>query len=518
MSLKDLNELALIAKSKNDSYLNKEVELNDLFKNEFKHQLEFNSADKIQYSKYTSQITTPKGLIIIFPNQWFYIASFFTEFIQELKKYKEEVNLLGLSSPEIKQMKENRVVSDDANAFITNNISDRNDVSFMVSFLSDYSWWFGSKTIDRGDYFVSPVLKLANVVNESTTYISTLAWHFSNNDRLVELLNVESEFKGSQGILQKIFYGAPGTGKSHRIEEILKGIPEEQKERVTFHPEYDYPSFVGGYRPYSEKKEEGYDVMYKFVPQVFTNMYVKAWQNPKKEYYLVIEEINRGNCAEIFGDLFQLLDRNSKYNISPSKDLLDYLQENLKDEEAEGGIKEGKMKLPINLHILASMNTSDQSLFPMDSAFKRRWEWEYIPINIYPIDERGVKNKSYDFIVKLDNDYYFRWIDFISKVNILIRRNPNLGTDKCIGNYFIKPENNIISLEEFVNKVIFYLWIDVFKDEEDSIFELRKHKITLTYEDFFPISSKGKEYLVKLLEEENVALTIYKETEEVKEE
>jgi hypothetical protein len=309
-------------------------------------------------------------------------------------------------------------------------------------------------------------------------------------------------------IFQKIYYGAPGTGKSHKIESVLENVPEMQKERVTFHPEYDYSSFVGGYKPCSETTEDGKEIIaYKFVPQVFIYIYVNAWKNLEKDYYLAIEEINRGNCAEIFGDLFQLLDRNSNYSISPSKELQDYLLKALSEGSASKGIEGNKMKLPPNLHILASMNTSDQSLFPMDSAFKRRWSWEYIPIT-YPENKHDTSSESFKFQVKIDDDNYFLWIDFIKEVNKIIKLSPNLGSDKCLGNYFIKPENLEIPFEDFINKAIFYLWIDVFKDEDESIFhELGRGT---TYEDFFPIETHGRELFIKLLSNINVNIQNYK--------
>lgn len=307
----------------------------------------------------------------------------------------------------------------------------------------------------------------------------------------------------NKSILQKIYYGAPGTGKSHKIEAILTEIPEDQKERITFHPEYDYSCFVGGYKPSSDASG---DIKYKFVPQVFTKIYIDAWKNPYKDYYLAIEEINRGNCAEIFGDLFQLLDRNSNYSISPSKELKDHLEKELTSPEEKRGIQNGKMKLPTNLHILASMNTSDQSLFPMDSAFKRRWSWEYIPINYESKNEDNSNNESYNYVVKINDTQSFKWIEFIESVNFQIKSNRNLGSDKCIGNYFIKPEDKEISLEEFVNKAIFYLWIDVFKDEDESIFSLIGNNIS--YENFFPINSNGTENVIKLLSENILDVTI----------
>lgn len=278
-------------------------------------------------------------------------------------------------------------------------------------------------------------------------------------------------------VVNKIFYGAPGTGKSHKVKEIVQG-KDKRTERITFHPEYDYSSFVGGYKP----TMDGDNIRYEFVPQAFTNIYTKAWNDLDNDYYLVIEEINRGNCAEIFGDIFQLLDRTNDYKITPSKELKEHLEIELKDNS---NIDAEKLLLPPNLNILATMNTSDQSLFPMDSAFKRRWDWEYIPIN-YSREED--KNSSAKFVVKMSDDESFKWLDFIEEVNKKISQNDNLGMDKCLGNYFIKPENDEIEIDTFINKAIFYLWNDVFKDEieEDSIF-----KNKTTYENFFPIDDEN---------------------------
>jgi len=295
--------------------------------------------------------------------------------------------------------------------------------------------------------------------------------------------------------LNTIFYGAPGTGKSHKVESILNTISDDKKERITFHPEFDNASFVGGYKPISElNTTKGEDeIKYKFVPQTFINIYVNAWKDLDSKYYLAIEEINRGNCAEIFGELFQLLDRNSNYSISPSKELREHLQKELGQEHE--GIKGGKIKLPNNLIIMATMNTSDQSLFPMDSAFKRRWAWEYVPINYDELNEDGSSNESFNYIVKIDELKGFKWIDFIKEINSEIKSNSNLGMDKCIGNYFIKARNNEIEIEELINKTVFYLWNDVFKDEENRVFPEN-----VTYEDFFPIKTKGIENLNRIIE------------------
>jgi hypothetical protein len=302
-----------------------------------------------------------------------------------------------------------------------------------------------------------------------------------------------------------IYYGAPGTGKSHTVDKKIEALDTNYYERVTFHPEYDNASFMGGYKPISVKEryedEEGHayfenEVHYKFVPQAFTNIYERAWKDTDNQYYLVIEEINRGNCAEIFGEIFQLLDRTSKYTVSASKELKEYfVNEAFKDKDHPGIIN--GLKLPPNLSILATMNTSDQSLFPMDSAFKRRWDWEYIPICYTQNDEFKNKNDSFYFEIDIEDGKKYKWIEFIEKINLNhIKFNPSLGMDKCIGNYFIKPDkDNIISLKPLINKVIFFLWNDVFKDEDNKVFE-----VNTSYEDFFPMDINGKRKIKELFD------------------
>ena len=209
--------------------------------------------------------------------------------------------------------------------------------------------------------------------------------------------------------------------------------------------------------------------MYSFVPQVFTDAYVYSYNNPTTPTYLVIEEINRGNCAQIFGDLFQLLDRKdgkSEYKIKADKDLAKYLneakdkdgQDILKDKE---GIKDGKLCLPANLHILATMNTSDQSLFPMDSAFKRRWEWEYVPINY----DTSIKSGEFKITIgKEADERKYSWVSFIEKVNEKIF-DLTQSEDKQMGNFFIKQS---IDEKGFKSKVMFYLWYEVLRDETEN--------------------------------------------------
>ena len=259
--------------------------------------------------------------------------------------------------------------------------------------------------------------------------------------------------------LQKIYYGTPGSGKSHKVKEIVEGLyPEEQERdkyvfRTTFHPDSDYASFVGCYKP---QMDETGDIKYEFTPQAFTNAYARAWKESEKQVYLVIEEINRGNCAQIFGDLFQLLDRKggvSEYPINADTDLRQYLEKDDILGKGHEGIANGKLKLPANLNIVATMNTSDQSLFPMDSAFKRRWSWECVPIN-YDDDKSGA------FAITIGNLRY-KWLEFLKAVNKKIFKATD-SEDKQMGNFFI---NGDVEKRQFIDKVMFYLWNDICKEE-----------------------------------------------------
>ena len=299
---------------------------------------------------------------------------------------------------------------------------------------------------------------------------------------------------------QQIFYGAPGTGKSHTINEETK---DEDVIRTTFHPDTDYSTFVGAYKPTTKEVDlrdlSGHKVVengevvkedrivYEFVAQSFLQAYVSAWKKyadanedePQKQY-LVIEEINRGNCAQIFGDLFQLLDRNdrgfSDYPIKADADMKRQLQKAfagllIAQKDKINAMYEGKdivsqvlngdiLLLPNNLYIWATMNTSDQSLFPIDSAFKRRWDWTYMPIS----------NAEKDWIIEVDGSKY-DWWQFLEKINEKICSTTN-SEDKKLGYFFCKAQDGVILAKTFVGKVIFYLWNDVFKDYEfgDAIF------------------------------------------------
>lgn len=210
----------------------------------------------------------------------------------------------------------------------------------------------------------------------------------------------------------------------------------------------------------NDKPLEEEIITYQFIPQTFLSAYIRAYQNPDKKIYIVIEEINRGNCAQIFGDLFQLLDRDdygkSEYPIKADTDLKKFLEDEL--GEYSKGIADGELCLPSNLYIFATMNTSDQSLFPIDSAFKRRWDWEYEPI----------KYNNTGWMIEIDGVKY-SWVKFQKEVNDRILKDTG-SEDKMMGDFFVNPRNGFISKKLFLNKILFYLWNDVCKDGDTDIF------------------------------------------------
>lgn len=375
--------------------------------------------------------------------------------------------------------------------------------------------------------------------------------------------NADNNNDDKQLPLQQITYGAPGTGKSHGIKKETAG---KSVIRTTFHPDSDYSTFVGAYKPVMEEADvrvvpvvlnngASFDqnngtlkekrISYKFVKQAFLKAYLGAWKKyaeageSAEPQFLVIEEINRGNCAQIFGDLFQLLDRNdendfSTYPIDADTDLQKEIEKAFKEEkdgesenpyklskdiDVEGvvedytsnygaslskDIQEGRvLLLPPNLYIWATMNTSDQSLFPIDSAFKRRWAWDYVKIT------DGKKGWTIQ-----GADYSCDWWKFIQEINKKIATATS-SDDKKLGYYFCKAKNNTTCIDEklFVSKVIFYLWNDVFKDNDNSIFKVTESSGEPSFDDFYqekngeivPNSSAVKQFLINVVGDANVS-------------
>ena len=445
--------------------------------------------------------------------------------------------------------------------------------------LSDIKAFF--RALDKAsDHFKEEIIKVQPGFKTYFNVFIPSPKDFPNTKNLLEIER-RKESNKNNGCLQQIFYGAPGTGKSNTVKgETVEAEKNDRVFRTTFHPDSDYSTFVGCYKPTSSRscirgkqpildydslvdkfkeylnvpnvnitkactlfgfdyhdsiiriqengrkvmdlvndayksntsydsvvrggmacyeqnpiQENGSKITYEYVPQAFTNAYVKAW-NTDDDVYLVIEEINRGNCAQIFGDLFQLLDRKngvSEYPVEADTDLQNYLCKALMDTkrtDIPDDVKSGrKLMLPSNLYIWATMNTSDQSLFPIDSAFKRRWEWKYIKIKEGK-DENGNK-LDWKVDVKMDEaGTLLSWWDFIKKINEIIASMTS-SADKQLGYFFCCAKDGVIEEETFVSKVIFYLWNDVFKDygfEDASLFRYTDKEgkdQDLTFPDFY---------------------------------
>ncbi len=669
-TLKDLKEIYESANGRFSKYEGHDFVLPEAFKSKVR---EINSYH-ISYNQYSAVVNSNDGLSIYLPNQWFYVASYFTEFYNELLRYKSFA-IQAISRERLKDLNGSNLTEAELDSIDRLNLDDISK-DRLKNFITNYSWWHGGKTIDRGDFYVSPILNGARLVNQSQSYVADLCAFLADKPELVKAIidgeeskeaakitekivgekavssfvfsvisylemnegldpiasyaqNVErgnpikvskaglfslvgmfieasleeirsrnanstrwfeKEFKlaernvylstqwvatenyqltlsdfvklinycykskysynlnsngehemyvvrNTDAPLQQIFYGAPGTGKSFEINRITKN---KEVIRTTFHPDSDYSTFVGAYKPTSIEVPlrdlAGHKVIdetsklpvmdnriiYTFVEQAFLQAYTKAWNayaeaaegEKVKDQFLVIEEINRGNCAQIFGDLFQLLDRNkdgfSDYPIQADKDMKKQLArafngktiasaENINSiygKDVVSKVLSGDiLLLPNNLYIWATMNTSDQSLFPIDSAFKRRWDWKYMPI--CEGKENGVK---LDWKIRVKGQLY-DWWQFVEKINAEINEQTK-SEDKKLGYFFCKAKDGIVDADTFVSKVIFYLWNDVFKDQAFASDIFRDGEDELTFNSFYDENNNGK----AVIKEDKVAL------------
>lgn len=375
----------------------------------------------------------------------------------------------------------------------------------LLRFLTDYSWWLGGKQISRSnDWCISPISTLLNMPQNDSNFIARVVSRTTEDTDFREAFKQAVDREWSIGaeetnILQNISYntgyqsnypcnrilfGAPGTGKSFTLNKDARGLVgvgnEGDYERVTFHPDYSYANFVGTYKPIPCKDSDGKDaITYAYVPGPFMRVYVKALKNSREEiakpFLLIIEEINRANVAAVFGDIFQLLDRGndnvSEYPIQASEDIKKYLCDEL------GGQPENyeKIRIPDNMFIWATMNSADQGVFPMDTAFKRRWDFTYLGIDDSDKDIRG----KYVYLAD-DRSQKVEWNKLRKAINSFLAKE-KINEDKQLGPYFISrdivvPEfGNEIDRDRFIrvfkNKVIMYLFEDAAKQKRSRLFE-----------------------------------------------
>ena len=599
--------------------LEREFRITNQLKTRLQNELMQRNETRVNIMDSTTSILQ-RGNNIVFPNQYFAVAAMCYDIASELIKYCDFFDDNVRNNPQLIEALKNHNYEDQQYVDL---FDDDNDREMFTLFLRDRNFRPGKEMFDSSprprqskEILGSCVLKKVSLPDSSSGYLGDLIYYLSRNltlyrdlkDAIMEQIANANNAAVNQGeilLYQQIFYGAPGTGKSYKIDDPengcgLKNVNNEFKFRTTFHPDYDYAQFVGSYKPietpntpilnkddlsrelrrfmaeerpnpvhkfascyfkslkklsaeekselfggaaipesvqstevpkaisiagFLDKRNNSSSITYSFVPQVFAKAYIKAWteylkaidqdQNAIGEnIYLVIEEINRGNCAQIFGDIFQLLDRecgHSAYPIDIDSDFAKYIENALKnntgiedawdkyknkiqewDSLEHGEVRADddfcKIALPPNFNILATMNTSDQSLFPMDSAFKRRFDWEHVPIKYERDATCGTDWNADQFEISVGNSRYM-WRDFLKAVNANVYK-VTKSEDKQMGEFFIK---HSVDYKEFRSKVLFYLWDSVYKDEEgnkdaEKVFHFRlegEDDKTLTFQTLF---------------------------------
>lgn len=364
---------------------------------------------------------------------------------------------------------------------------------------TDYEYEKGSETV-------------ANLMRDlSLDYCDTYSGYSDPLDFLMELSGRDSEpLQVAKAVPQDIhqprnliYFGAPGTGKSYELNKLAVGTDDEagcfdkgNVTRVTFHPDYTYAQFVGCYKPYSEVKEPKEDepvgkieeeITYRFVPGPFLETYIKAVQNPGVNYLLIVEEINRANPAATFGDIFQLLDRKpdgtSEYEVAVPIEMRNYLKVFLPEYATNAHIgdsvrllseqmrlKSGceRLSLPRNMYIWATMNSADQGVFPMDTAFKRRWDFRYMGINDGSSKLDGVAVPVGKPVRMVSWDALRRGIN-----KVLL--DAGVNEDKLLGPFFISPSrlrDTAHFTQTFMDKVLLYLFEDAAKTKKSKVFSI----------------------------------------------
>lgn len=355
------------------------------------------------------------------------------------------------------------------------NVNDNTEsIAKLLEFVTEYDKWGGGKTINRGqDFWISPLYKVLGFVQSRSgihsyiSYFEDSTLYKATKEEISRVLNefnsnitsslASPAYKLNLGT-NMIYYGAPGTGKSYAVNELIKeNKPNYESEdessnvfRVTLHPEYSYADFVGQLLPYSDELN---NVGYKFAPGIFTTALKRAVNEPNKQIYLVLEELSRANVAAVFGDLFQLLDRKngtSEYPINNPDIALEVYKN-----------KNQMVTIPNNMMILCTVNTSDQNVYPMDTAFKRRFEWKYVSTDFGSTSPDFLRHNNP--IIDIGDEVKITWSKFYQGLNDFIVGDLGLSEDKQIGPYFIKfedaPEDEAHRLVK--DKLLQYLWEDI---------------------------------------------------------
>lgn len=514
--VKDTTEICLSSELK--------AELEKLFQKEEK--------GAVKVTDYTTSIQVGENFNF-FPNQYYYLAVLCKKYATKLYEYCVFFDNNIRSNDAIKK----DVLTKNPTSIEYNNLFDNSaDKSFFTKFLASSDFRPGKELINgdkfRGtkDIFGSCILKQLPLPDASSNYFGNVVYYLSKNRSVYDMLEREllaytgnSQTKQDslssyvKNFSQIIYYGVPGSGKSNKIDRKTENLPDDQKIRVVFHPEYTNADFVGQILPDNSNG----NISYKFKPGPFSRILRRAYLNPSKKYYLIIEEINRGNAAAVFGDIFQLLDRitddkeissgNYRYSKGWSRYSIDndfinwYIRENLyadrinrleneddgiavkSSDESYKSIEIGNLhfsgltgiRLPPNLSLYATMNTSDQNVFTLDNAFQRRWDMQLVENQFDDKDENATAQRN----AKIGNTNV-TWEQFQTHINEKIGElSSSMGMssmeDKRLGCWFVKAENGKISKNNFAEKVLKYLWDDAFKFSWEEIFDIKDKTASL---------------------------------------
>lgn len=502
------------------------IELSDSDCRNFEHFIQRTLKLRSICSSYSFQVETSPDHWAVCSNQYLALAAVAYKLALCLKEYfdffdskirpneKETKLIIKLQNefdkstikdiPKINQwLIENRSI-----AFAThcqNNPEDRDSLCYFLAGI-DSKKFGNEKGVLRGtiDLFGSYILSIEPVTTAASGFLGGLVYALAQEKDFYERISdvfkessqrqqLNSHLELEQSVAappsQIIYYGVPGCGKSNKIREQLKNVPEKNKVRVVFHPEYTNAEFIGQILP----KVNGH-VTYEFTPGPFTQIIKRAYLNPNEQFYLVIEEINRGNAAAIFGDTFQLLDRlkagetdslgNDPANAAVNTFTEGWSQYFVQNDDINAYIREKEdsiqignirfdsntaIRLPPNLSILATMNTSDQNVFTLDNAFQRRFDMELVR-NEFDLTQPAV-NAQYEAEI---DDTGIKWGKFWGWINAKITatlKGLSSTEDKRLGVWFVSNVNGIIDDKIFAEKVLKFLWDDVFKFKRPQVFK-----------------------------------------------
>lgn len=317
--------------------------------------------------------------------------------------------------------------------------------------------------------FIKDLIQNKKGDNESLKWMNAIGFKFGDFLKDWTRDELQKTFDLSYPQMWWIYRGAQASQiKLSEIESEITYV-----ERVTFHPNYSYAQFVGTYKPVQDDDDKK-QIKYEYIPGPFMRMYCSAKKNSNNDFLLIIEEINRANVAAVFGDVFQLLDRKkgvSEFPITASEDVRNFL--------ADNGINDKELRIPNNMYIWATMNSADQGVFPMDTAFKRRWEFEYIGIDD---NQEGIEKYEIPLQKKNDGSHeWIKWNDLRHSINDKLTE-MKINEDKLLGPYFIseeklklvenkKEENADEFVKSFKSKVLMYLFEDAVKMRPGDLFD-----------------------------------------------